>query len=356
MWKLIIASLLVFLSQGVRAGTCALPAADSGEPYVTLADLPKDELRLLLNEYMSLHQWTKHSEALSAGFQTGHRVYSEVLKSGGRFSSQKTAVWRLAYEKAGRRQFRAKVEAKVDMATVDRAVVGWLLQVCLGSNLWSEVRAINDCRFKFTAGRMLDDASRETVQPLRFEVRGGRCGQWLGQPLSVKGDTVQCVRSGAGAVTIELTTDHAGTTRQTLSALTTVDMPPEPVQQIRPSQPVSEVISLWRSRDYRLRQLGRGCPTCELYAADIRPSDPNATILRATTISSSGGGWRRYPRQVFGVESTSSHLSTIRNSAAARACLHVASGDWPRMTWRPLTSSSSPIRRQRLRASTVLAA
>ena len=142
---------------------------------------------------------------------------------------------------------------------------------------------------------MPGDGPRLTVNPLRFEVRGGRCGRWPQRPLSIKGDGVQCVRSGDGEVTLELTTDHAGITKQTLSSRTPAKMPAEPLEVSRLSEPVSEVISLSRSRDYRLWQLGRGCPVCALYAADIRPSAPDAVILHATTVSSSGTGWQPCP-------------------------------------------------------------
>ncbi len=154
---------------------------------------------------------------------------------------------------------------------------------------------INSCRFVFSAGVAPPDGSTAAVQPLRFEVHGGRCRPWPRHPLSAKGDAVQCVRSGHGAVTLELVADPAGATRQTLSPLASPDLPPEPLQEKKLSEPASEVFSLWRSRDYRLQQLGRGCPTCSLYAADIRPSVPGAVILRAATVSSSGAGWRPCP-------------------------------------------------------------
>jgi hypothetical protein len=287
--------MVLAVSMGVRAEGCALPAADAGEPYATLAGLSKREFYLLLNEYMFVHGWTRHAEALSAGFRVGNRVYGEVLKSGGKFDPKTTAAWRRAYTKSGRTQFLAGLGSKVDMATVDRAVVDWVLGVCLGRGLWSEVRIINDCRFVFTAGLAPADASASTVQPLRFEVRGGRCRQWPERPLSAKGDTVQCLRSGSAAVTLELVTDQAGVTRQTLPPLAHPQLPPEPLQEKKLSEPVSEVFSLWRSRDYHLQQLGRGCPNCGLYAADIRPSVPDALILRAETVSSSGAGWQRCP-------------------------------------------------------------
>jgi hypothetical protein len=296
MGKVLCAGILLLISMSAQGDTCPVPSADSGEPYSTLANSSKREFYLLLNEYMFLHQWTRHSEALSAGFRTGDRVYGDVLKAGGEFNPAKVTTWRHAYEKSGRSQFRTALGSKVDMAAVDRGVIDWVLQVCLGSRrVWSEIRIINDCRFVFAAGLAPGDASRSPVQPLRFEVRGGRCGKWPERSLSAKGDAVQCVRSGAGAVRIELTTDGAGAVRQTLDPLAQGKLPPEPMQQSRLSEPISEVVRLTRSRDFRQIQLGRGCPSCGLYAADIRPSDPDAKILRATTVSSSGSGWQPCP-------------------------------------------------------------
>jgi hypothetical protein len=117
----------------------------------------------------------------------------------------------------------------------------------------------------------------------RLEVSGAQCGPWPRSRLSTKGDRVQCLRSGADAVSLQLETDDAaGTVRKLLSPLAQVDVPAEPRQERRLSEPKSEVIGLSRSRDYSLRQLSSGCPTCKLYSADIDPSDPNAEILRAT--------------------------------------------------------------------------
>jgi len=304
MWKVICVSVVSLVLTDVQATTCALPSANPGEPYVALTNSSKREFSLLLDEYMSVHRWTQHSEAVSAGFRYGDRVYGDVLKRGGRFKAEKTAAWRRGYTKAGagRSQFRAEFGSKVDMAPVDSAVVDWVLHVCLARKTWSEVRVIDGCRFVFAAGLQLDDwagapndSSKVVVQPVRFEVRGGRCGRWPRRPLSEKGDAVECVRSGDAAVDLELNTDWAGEARQTLAPLPATAVPPEPVQRSKLTEPVSEVISLWRSRDYRLQQLGRGCPTCALYSADIRPSGPAAVILRAETVSSNGAGWRPCP-------------------------------------------------------------
>jgi hypothetical protein len=295
MSKAIFIWLLLLVSMSARADGCALPAATPTEPYATLAGLSTRDFQLLLNEYMFLHGWTKHSEAVSAGFRFGNRVYGEVLKAGGQFSPKTVAAWRRAYTSSGRAQFLAGPGSKIDMAAVDRAVVDWILGVCLGSRLWSEVRAINECRFVFAAGLAPSNAPDAIVQPARLQVRGGRCQPWPRRPLSTKGDSVQCVRSGEGAVTVELVTDQAGATRQALPALKHPTLPPEPQETRKLSEPASEVVSLWRSRDYHLQQLGRGCPSCELYAADVQPSMPGAVILRAETVSSNGAGWHRCP-------------------------------------------------------------
>ena len=293
--RIICVCVFLLVSVCAKAGTCALPTADSSEPYVAMANLSRREFYLLLNEYMFVHRWTRHSEAVSAGFRLGDRVYGEVLKRAGQFDPKSTGAWRRAYTKSGRTQFQTQLGSKVNMANVDRAVVDWVFGVCLGAALWSEVRMINDCRFLFAAGLAPADASPPPVQPLRFEVRGGRCTKWPARLLSVKGDAVQCVRSGHGTVTLELVTDQAGATKQTLSPVAHHELPPEPLQERKLSEPVSEVFSLWRSHDYRLQQLGRGCPGCALYAADIHPSVPDAVILRGATVSSSGGAWQPCP-------------------------------------------------------------
>lgn len=295
MWKFICAGMSLLVSISAQADTCPLPRPDSGDPYAILAGSPQRELRLLLSEYMFMHRWKMHSEAFAAGFRPGDRVYGEALKPGGKFSAERTAEWRRTYEKSKRKQFVDTLGAKVDMTTVDAQVVGWALQVCLSDRVWSQVAVINDCRFAFTAGIVPGDGPRLTVNPLRFEVLGGRCGRWPQRPLSIKGDGVQCVRSGDGEVTLALTTDHAGITQQTLSSRTQPKMPAEPREASRLSAPLSEVIRLSRSHDYRLQQLGRGCSACSLYAADIRPSAADAVILRATTVSSSGTGWQACP-------------------------------------------------------------
>jgi hypothetical protein len=292
--RLSCACVFLVVSTWAQAETCALPSAVAGQPYVALANLSKRELHLVLNEYMFRHRWMRHSEAVSAGFRLGDRVYGEDLKSGGRFTSSTVAAWRRTYLNSGRAQFLDVLGSKVDMTIVDPALVNWILGVCLGSALWSETRIINDCRFVFTAGVAMADASPKRVRPVRFEVHGARCGRWPAHAISGKGDSVQCVRSGDSPVTLELVTDRAGATRQALSARVRPDLPPEPLE-VRKVSEASEVFKLWRSHDYRLQQLGKGCPNCRLYAADIRPSVADASIVRAVTVSSSGGGWQPCP-------------------------------------------------------------
>ena len=160
MWKFICAGMSLLVSISAQADTCPLPRPDSGDPYAILAGLPQRELRLLLSEYMFMHRWTMHSEAVAAGFRPGDRVYGEALKPGGKFSAERTAAWRRAYEKSERKQFVDTLGAKVDMATVDRAGrrIG-RSEVCLADRVWSQVAVINDCRFAFTAGIVPGDGS-----------------------------------------------------------------------------------------------------------------------------------------------------------------------------------------------------
>lgn len=260
-----------------------------------MMDLPKRDLRALLSEYMYLHRWTTHSEAIAAGFGAGDKVYGQVLKSGGKFKPENTAAWRRAYETSERKQVQSALGTKVDPAALDPAVVDWTLRVCLSGGAWSKVKVLNDCRFAFSAGIASGSAAPSTARPLRFEVHGARCGNWPRRALSVKGEEVQCIRSGDGPVTVELATDRAGLTRQTLPPVKRPELAPEPIQERSVSGPASEVVMLSRSRDYHLQRLGSGCPNCSLYAADLHPSEPDAVILRATTVSSVGAGWQPCP-------------------------------------------------------------
>jgi hypothetical protein len=178
----------VLASSSAQADYCRPPPAAPPDPYQALAGLAKREFQLLLNEYMFVHRWTRHAEAISAGFRPGSRVYGEVLKTDGQFNSGGTAAWRNAYGKAGRSQYLAALGSTVDMATVDPAVIEWVIGACLGSGLWSELRVINECRFVLAAG--LVDAGTSAIQPVRFEVRGGRCARWPARSLTARGESV----------------------------------------------------------------------------------------------------------------------------------------------------------------------
>jgi hypothetical protein len=97
-------------------------------------------------------------------------------------------------------------------------------------------------------------------------------------------------------VLVTLETSGMSVLKQTLAPLTARRIPDEPVLEDHVSTPAVEVLTLYRSRDYRLVELGRGCPACRLYAADIRPTRSDATILDVAVVSSGGSGnWQRCP-------------------------------------------------------------
>jgi hypothetical protein len=97
-------------------------------------------------------------------------------------------------------------------------------------------------------------------------------------------------------VVVTLETSSTGVLKQTLAPLQARRIPDEPVMEERMSKPEVEVRTFYRSRDYRQLELGRGCPTCRLYAADIGPTRPGATILDVALVSSGGSGhWQRCP-------------------------------------------------------------
>jgi hypothetical protein len=133
------------------------------------------------------------------------------------------------------------------------------------------------------------------VSPVKLNVIGGRCSRWPDRPLRVAGDSVQCERSGNGSVTVSLETTRGEPVRETLAALRVRQVPHEPELEQTMAKQI-EVLALYRSRDYRVMQFGRSCPHCRLYAAEIRPSLPGASIISVGVVSTSGGpGWLRCP-------------------------------------------------------------
>jgi hypothetical protein len=166
---------------------------------------------------------------------------------------------------------------------------------CLNAGYWARVKPLDDCRFTFSAGLSPTAQRKPNSRPLKFHVSGGRCEPWPNRPLSATGTSVQCVRSGNGSATVTLATAE-GELRSVLGAIPARRVPEEPVLEKRRSSPKIEVITLYRSRDYRQVEFGRSCPVCRLLAADIRPSEPNATILDVGVVSAGNTGrWFRCP-------------------------------------------------------------
>ena len=166
---------------------------------------------------------------------------------------------------------------------------------CLNGAYWAQVKALDECRFTFAAGLSPTAQRKPSSQPLKFHVSGGRCERWPNRALNTAGTSVQCVRSGNGGVTVTLETAE-GELQRVLGPVPTRPIPDEPVLEKGRSPPKIEVLTLYRSRDYRQVEVGRVCPTCRLLAADIRPSEPNATILDVAVVSAEPSGhWFRCP-------------------------------------------------------------
>jgi hypothetical protein len=283
------------VSLPVGADGCAVPPPGAAEPYTTLAALPARDLQIVLEEYAFQRKWGRHADALSAGFAEGDRVYGEALKRGSRFDARRQAQWRSAYEKAGHADYRGRIAARFNPATLSAPVVDWIMRSCIRTRLWSRAAASDACRVRFSAGLSGLEARSARVMPATFRVTGGRCDPWPTGALSIEGVTVNCVRSDSAELKIELQTDRAGRAEQRLLPPPPMEVGPEPREETKLSEPVAEAISLHRSLDFRLIRLGVGCPGCGLYAADVRPPQADAVILSAATVSSRGSGWRRCP-------------------------------------------------------------
>lgn len=169
------------------------------------------------------------------------------------------------------------------------------VEPCVGSWYWAELKALDDCRFTFAAGLTPGARKKASPLPIKFRVSGGGCEPWPNRPLNLAGTSVQCVRSGngSGTVTLETTT---GVLKRVLAPLPARRIPDEPVLEKRRSPPQTEVLTLYRSRDYRPVEFGRGCPTCRLLAADIRPTQPDTTILDVAVVpTGESSHWFRCP-------------------------------------------------------------
>jgi hypothetical protein len=181
---------------------------------------------------------------------------------------------------------------------VDRALVAALLSSCLRRGAWAVVEPIDECQFKFSAGLWPEQRHKADSHPVKLAVLGGRCEPWPTQPLATTDTSVSCVRSGNGGLQITLELADGTVLVRSLAPLVTRHIPDEPLLENKSASttPEIEVITLFRSRDYRQVQLARSCPTCTLLAADVRPSRTGATIVDVVVVSSTNSGhWFRCP-------------------------------------------------------------
>ena len=296
MWRCVLAALLAGFMAEASAQSCVPPSPDSPPLYRALAKLSRADLRTALDEYAFRNRWVRHDEAAASGFRYGDAVYGRVLQKNGRFDTRATANWKQSYFRSpARAELRRKLGTLADPLALDRVGVQWLLSGCLRTETWSAQRPIDPCRFELRAGLRAGAAPAPPARPTRFSVRGGRCATWPDTALSEQGDSVECVRSGNGDMLIELVSDTGEAVRVGVPALPAGKPLPEPIKQEQLSEPISEVVSLHRARDFTAVYLGRGCPTCRVYAADVRPAQAGAVILGVVTVLSSGPGWQRCP-------------------------------------------------------------
>lgn len=166
---------------------------------------------------------------------------------------------------------------------------------CVSKGYWADIRSVDDCRFTFSAGLLAAVDNKPSAQPTKFRVSGGRCERWPNRPLTAGGTTVQCVRTGNGSTAVALETVE-GVLRKVLEPVPARSLPPEPTLEKTRSTPQIEILTLYRSRDFRQIEFGRACPTCRLLAADVKPSEPNATIQDISVVSSGPPNhWFRCP-------------------------------------------------------------
>lgn len=289
-------ALLGTLSLAAAAEPClVVPQASGGSSdQALLKDWSAEDLQLLVDEYAYSKDFRRHQDALSAGFELGDVVYDERIARESAFRTQAVRKWKQAYVDGRRRDFVTRIAPMLGNRAPDLPLVKTALNSCLRAPAWGKVEPLDYCHFAFSAG--LTAASKSmVVAPVRLSVVGGRCSPWPNRLLAARGHLVRCERSGNGSVTVTLDTTRGQPARGLLPALKVRSVPDEPVLEEKTVTQV-EVVALYRSRDYRVMEYGRGCPHCRLYAAEIRPSVPGASIVSVGVVSSRGGpGWHRCP-------------------------------------------------------------
>jgi hypothetical protein len=277
-----------------RAESCLSQSADTSELHRLLAPFSAAQLQLLVDEFAYMRRFSSHAQALRSGFAVGDRVYGESLAYGVTFGKDSAVKWRRSYAEGRRALYAHKVAPLLKGRAPDVAMVQVALDSCLRTPAWSRLTGSDNCRFSFSAG--LRETNKDAqILPTRLSVVGGRCARWPAGPLHTAGETIQCERSGDGSVTVELETQAGISLREVVPALQVAKLPEEPVQDVQ-RVVQTEVLGLYRSRDYRLMELGRGCMTCRLYVAEFAPSAPGATIVWVDVVSNSGGpDWLRCP-------------------------------------------------------------
>jgi hypothetical protein len=271
------------------------PNGEMRAVYSIVSGWPASDLQLLVDEYTYQHTWRRHSEAVQGGLRYGDVVFGETLNPGLVFDGHRVEQWKLAYAQRQRKHYVDRLASQLADYSIDRDLVQTVITTCLRPSLWSALSAVDECRFTFVAGLRAPQPGHQ-VFPVKFRVIGGRCDAWPDQPIGAEGHMVRCLRSGNGNVAITLDATRAGSAVQVLPPLKARTLPQEPVMEQRMSEPIVEVLTVYRTRDYRLIGLGQGCPSCRLFAADIHPSQNNAVIVDVSVVASAEAGhWLRCP-------------------------------------------------------------
>jgi hypothetical protein len=283
--------------------------------YSVIAGWPTADMRLLLDEFAYRHDWHKHSEAFAEGFGHGDEVYGESLTLNGEFDKRRVDAWKrmyikkrhIDYPQGGRdnprpaltgSRYLKRLAPQAAKLKIDRDLVAALLSSCLRRGAWALVESTDECQFKFSAGLWPEQRQKAEARTVRFGVSGGRCEPWPNRPLTSAETSVACVRSGNGGSKVTLELADGTVIGKSLAPLVARRIPDEP--RIENSSvgkaPETEVITLFRSRDFHQVQVAQSCPACRLLAADIRPARAGATIVDVGVVSSTPAGrWFRCP-------------------------------------------------------------
>ncbi len=119
--------------QQANSAPC-IAAPQDGERSVNdelLSTWPARDLQLLVDEYTYAQMFSRHQDALDAGFAPGDVVYGQTLIPGRSFGREAVRSWKRAYARAGHKEYLRRLLPMLRGRSPDSTLVAVALDSCL---------------------------------------------------------------------------------------------------------------------------------------------------------------------------------------------------------------------------------